>query len=734
MLRRRDFCGYLGATALLGRLPSVSNALDSLAEVPNPPHVYAYVTCGDNQWNLDSLPVDSHATVEAIFEFLSNTFQIKRVYWRGEQDRMWQRYVHFRPENPLYYDHFVHWLGYLYNELKINEIAVAAAHRRGMQIYIFDGLLDLGATADTSGSGLYPNVREDRLRIKHPEWCPVDRWGERLCPGPIEFCYPEARQALLSRYLHHVTKYGYDGIFFYTYIENCGARYLDEYGFNEPIVKEYEHRHGVDIRKQPFNKEDWYRLRGEYLTRFIRELHRALAAKGKKLSMAIYPPTPNYPEPWDGGKVDIPQPGNVYMDWYGWVRDGIVDELFVWWRGDQKALLKRMLQVCQGKPVELTVADSRPFDSGWKPFIDAGVTPVSVWAPGFDLDRVSAEPSKAEALKHPDWRWRMQALKDVAAGKLEVEAKAIATLAHDSHVLVRRHAMFALGALQDSEQVPLLEAALVDEESSVRIGAAVALGKVNGPESAQRMLAALLSDDKFQMRLACVKSLAAMKERALPALLEGITSASPAVRDVCVRVFAVEAPACEPNPPTQAERAPCVPVPGRTGLPGAQEALLSVLENEKEDLPLFYAITAMAGYRSPEVIEALLGSLRDGAPKVQMWVAASLTQMTSAMSPDQSRDLLSTLTALFREFGDNSERPDAAWGWRVIGNTMCACGQAGKKALEAMRTQQEDHWLAWAAYEVLYVPQSPEKATLCEEREAVEMHAKYAPTFPGRRT
>jgi len=28
------------------------------------------------------------------------------------------------------------------------------------------------------------------------------------------------------RYLHHVTQYGYDGIFFYTYVENCGARYL----------------------------------------------------------------------------------------------------------------------------------------------------------------------------------------------------------------------------------------------------------------------------------------------------------------------------------------------------------------------------------------------------------------------------------------------------------------------------------------------------------------------------
>src|SRR5207244_9462898 len=139
----------------------------------------------------------------------------------------------------------------------------------------------------------------------------------------------------------------------------------------------------------------------------------------------------------------------------------------------------------------------------------------------------------------------------------------------------------------------------------------------------------------------------------------------------------------------------------------------------KEDLPLFYAVTALAGYRSPEVITALLSSLRHGTPKVQMWVAATLTQMAPAMSPDQCQDMLSALGVLFRGFGDDSKKPDAAWGWRVVGNAMCACGRAGKEMLEAMRTQHQDRWLAWAAYQVLYVPQSPEKATLCEEKEAV---------------
>jgi len=731
MINRREFCGYLGALSLW--------RIEVVSAQTKPPKLYAYVTCGDNQWNLDSLPVDSPATVEAIFEFLSKTFHIKRVYWRGEQDRMWSQYMHFRSENPLYYDHFVHWLGYLNNQLKLNDIAVATAHHHGMEIYIFDGLFDFGGTADTSGDGMYPYIHEDRLRIEHPEWVAIDRWGERVAPGPIEFCYPEARQALVSRYLHHVTQYGYDGIFFYTYVENCGARYLDEYGFNEPIVKEYEHRYGVDIRKYPFNKEAWYRLRGEYMTQFVGELHAALAAKGRKLSLAIYPPTPNYPEAWDGGRVDIPQGGNVYLDWEGWVEKGIVDELFVWWRGDQKALLNRMETVCKGRRVELTVAANKPFDAGWQSFMDAGVTPVSVWAPGFQIDRMSLKSSTAEVLKNSDWRWRMQGLADVTAGKLKVEASEVAALTRDPHVLVRRHAMFALGALQAEAYVGLLEAGLTDEESSVRIASAVALGKVNGPESPRRMLEALQKDNRFQMRLACVEALAAMKERALPVLLEGLKSATPEVRDVCVRVLAAEAPACEPNPSTQAERAACVPVPGRNGLPGAQEALLSVLRTEKEDLPLFYAINALAGYRSPEVIAALLLWLGQGPAKVQMWVAQTLTQMASAMLPAQSKQMLTALAGLFREFGDDCRRTDGAWGWRTVGNAMLACGAAGRDMLESMSTerrgadQRQDRWLAWAAYQVLYVPQTPEKNTLCDEQQAIEIHEKYAPPFPGRR-
>jgi hypothetical protein len=122
-----------------------------------------------------------------------------------------------------------------------------------------------------------------------------------------------------------------------------------------------------------------------------------------------------------------------------------------------------------------------------------------------------------------------------------------------------------------------------------------------------------------------------------------------------------------------------------------------------------------------------------------MWVAKTLADAAPSMSQEQLREMQVALGQLFGEFGDGCNRPDAAWGWRVVGNGMLVCGRAGREMLEAMLTERhgadraQDRWLAWAAYQVLYVLQSPDRAILCTEKEAVETHAKYAPPFPGHR-
>src|ERR1039458_4392796 len=57
-------------------------------------------------------------------------------------------------------------------------------------------------------------------------------------------------------------------------------------------------QYGVDIRTQPFDKDTWYKLRGEYVTQLFRELHKELSARRKKLSIIVWGDQPNIPMGW----------------------------------------------------------------------------------------------------------------------------------------------------------------------------------------------------------------------------------------------------------------------------------------------------------------------------------------------------------------------------------------------------------------------------------------------------
>ena len=140
---------------------------------------------------------------------------------------------------------------------------------------------------------------------------PVDRYGVRAQNGPIEFAYPAARRALIDIFLHYLDRDKLDGIAFFTYCENYGQRFEDEFGYNQPIVDEYKRRYGVDIRTQEFDKHLWYEIRGEYVTQFLRELRAALKAHGKKLGVRLNPREPNMPDRWNVPDYFL-TPGRIY--------------------------------------------------------------------------------------------------------------------------------------------------------------------------------------------------------------------------------------------------------------------------------------------------------------------------------------------------------------------------------------------------------------------------------------
>ena len=658
-------------------------------------------------------------------EWMAQTYGISRLYWRGGQTMMWDQHVKVGPEAPLQYD-WVAWKHYLYNRLKINEAAVAAAKRNGMETFLYTGLFEFGVQPDIGIVGPYPF--EDELRIEHPEWCPVDRWGERRCPGPISFCYPDARKLVIERYVDNLERYGYDGVNFYTYVENCGIRYPDEFGFNGPIVEEFKKKYpNVDLRKDDLTavqKAHWYRCRGKFVTEFLRELHAALSPKGKKVSVILDAYEPDYVQPWWGKK--IAGTGRIELDWRSWVDQGIVDELWVQLGPTvkQRETLDLVLTACAGSRVKLTVRAVDPFDAGWDPYTKAGVTPIAVitWARN-GIERFSLQPTSSETLGSADWMLRLQSLADVENGKIKADGASVAALAKDPHVLIRRRAMYALAGIGKAEWVSVLEEGLFDDESSVRMAAGGALGRVNGPKSAARIISALEKDGYFQMKMACVEALSAMERRALPELVRGLESPVYAVREVSARsLYGI----------------------GKAGFQGeVYGPLRKAMLNRDEDARVrYFAIEGLVSLRmelKAEEQRQLASDLmeiaaKESSPTVQLRAAWGLAYMYGLLTPELRQSALETLADGFRKYGDGCERSDGAFGWRVFGNAILNYHGPGRSRLEEMRTQTDDKWLAWIAYEVVHLPHRLAKIVQVEEQNAVRDHEEYAPPFPGYRT
>jgi hypothetical protein len=96
------------------------------------------------------------------------------------------------------------------------------------------------------------------------------------------------------------------------------------------------------------------------------------------------------------------------------------------------------------------------------------------------------------------------------------------------------------------------------------------------------------------------------------------------------------------------------------------------------------------------------------------------------MQPAQVSRVLPLLEQRFRAcYGGSAQ--EKSWGWRVTGNAMTAFGAEGKERLDKMRTAKGKASVARAAYEVLYIPQADDGATLTDEKTAVETHKRFAP-------
>lgn len=712
------------------RLSLLLVALLLTSALPAQPVIDAYISTGDNHWLGSSLPIDSPQSIADTMDFLQQVNGVQRVYWRGLEEATWVQTMIERQENPRYYS-FWRWIRRLYRDVDPDKTAVEAAHKRGMQIWGVGTLFDWGAQADTPGFGDYPANAESKLRLAHPEWIPVDRYGFRKQGGPIELAYPEARAALVKLHVDEVLRAGYDGMTFLTYVENYSMRFQDEFGYSQPIVAEFKKRYKIDITTEPFtryaSKEDWYRLRGEYVTAYLRELKAELTKHKKQLGIFISAHDIRQPQPWNVPEL-MRTSGAMHFDLETWARDGIIDLFMVNGNSSpqmQDAAIRECQWLTRDTKASVTFLTSSPHGEKWKPLQEAGVrTIIALNEDAHFAGRGALPDQTMEALTSNDLAKTCKALSQVIDGKLTATVAQLAPLAEKGNLVQRRLALQALAATKDSSAVALLEAALNDPETGIRCMAAQCLRTLSGPGTPKALLAAVEKFGTHPLRETVTATLTRMQPLPRDVICDAIMNS----KNTDVRIAATKALS-----------------------PHVTAADVPVLEKglaNPDQYPRFLAMEALGNVRkSPEAVSILINGLNHHQVEVANRAATSLglvgareiaavVKAAPAEKPKPAPDSSATtkkidldlalagLTRRFNRFTSDYQGVDHNWGFRSVGNAMLAFGPVGEMMLEGL-TKNADPVLARHAFEVLHLRQRPASFSEVSEAEDAAAHAVW---------
>lgn len=706
ILNRSNLLGTLLALIVVAL---VSAPLPADAE-RNPRTIY--FTTGDHQ-DLLGLPLDSKATIEATFESIRERYKIKRVWWRGGQDEVWGQQFVLREENRVFARLWRWWKHLAYEKVGTNRIAVRAARIRGMKIWMAYGLFDNGSQPDAGYVG-FPYAVEDRLRVRHPEWAPVNRFGTWRQGGPVEFAYPGARKEMVEYLTKHVVDGGYDGLAFLTYAENYSQRYDDEFGYNQPVVDEFKKRHGVDIRTQPFDKQAWAGLRGEYLTQFLRELKSALSKHGKKIAVCVDGKDPHLPTVWnvDGG---VRTAGRIHFDLETWAKESLVDELTVYAPSTDEAVAKCM-KACKGTATRTSVFRTRgPLPEGTPRimFVGPDVESGFDWENYIDWQDEKVEKQPADALKKGDVHARRRLLTAVIKKKQMLPTAEVEAAVKDEDVFVRRAALRALAVLNDDKAIPAVERALLDPENSVRWQAALVLGQLAGPRCVPKLFDAVARDEStFQFNFRAVPEVLKKlneqkklgpKEKAF--IAGKMTNSDAMMREVVLY---------------------CLKLVGAPATPDVEKVLLQIIRDDPSPFAKELAMTNLRSSFGPtaRVTGAIRTAMKDPDAAVQVRAAATLAEALSGAGLPKEARALKDVADFFGRYGDGCKRPDADWGWREVGNALLLFGGDGRAVLEKMMAEKTNRRLAELAWRVLYLQQGDRFFRLTEKEDR-EAHARH---------
>jgi len=703
---------YVAMTAMLVSVVSSAAGERPVAQSPVDGNARTvYFSTGDNQDVLTMPPLDSAATVEAAFEALDERYRVGRVWWRGGQDEIWGNQFVIREENRMFWRLWEWWKDCQYRRAKLNRVAVEAAHKRGMEIWLTYGLFDNGSPADVGYAG-FPYAAEDKLRIDHPEWAPVNKWGTWRQGGPLEFAYPEARRAMAEYLAKYVVEGGYDGLVFLTYAENYSQRYEDEFGYNQPVVSEFERRYGVDIRREPFDRRKWARLRGEFVEAFLRELRSRLSEHGRTLAICVDGRDPTRPMLWNvsGG---VRTAGSIEWSPRKWVRTETVDEMCLF-TPIPEPVLKEWENVRRTLKPKTSISAFRtrgdlPHGMPRIMWLGRDIESGYDWEAYVDWPDEKLVPEPPESISSADVFVRRRLLTCVLRGKTALPLDELARAVRDPDVYVRRTALRALAAGKDPAGIPAVAAALEDPENSVRCQAVLALAELHDRQCVERMLVAISRDDStFQFHYRAVpealKKLSAdgrLSEHDKALFVSRLTDREPRIRELVLYYFTLV---------------------GAPATPAVKTRLFEMIRND----PNPYARElALINLRSsfgpvPDVTRAFQEVMaRDQDHAVQARAAVALATMYARVDPGPPRQqALAAVVDFFRQYGDGCRRADRDWGWRAVGNALLLFEKEGETKLHGLMRKTDNRALSDRAWRTLHLRQGDQFFPITEKQDA----------------
>jgi hypothetical protein len=671
-----------------------------------------YFTVGDTQDLFDFPPLDSRTSIAAAFETLQQQWQVERIWWRGGQDEVWGEEFIIRPENRQFAKIWDWWRDLQYRTIGTNRIAVDEAHRRGMKIWLTYGLFDNGSQADAGYVG-FPYAVEDKLRVDHPEWAPANRWGTWRQGGPIEFAYPEARQAMADYLTKYVVEGKYDGISFLTYAENFSQRYEDEFGYSAPIVEEFRKKYGVDIRRDEFDRDAWRQMRGSHVTQFLRLLKKQLAAHGKQIAVCVHGQHPEKPMQWnvDGG---VQTAGNFRWSLDDWLKGDVVDEINLFTPAAEPVIAQLMMKIReQHSPVRLTVFRSRGNLPPAVPrvmFLGREIESGYNSEHWIDYPDEVLTPEPIDSLASQDVYARRRLLTLALKAKQPLTPAQLSQAVSDPDIYVRRTALRTIAKHKVEGASAAVLKGLHDPENTVSCLAAIALGESNNLEEMQTLLVAAFDPrSTFQFNTRAVPQAlkrfaatepggATLKKLLLPRLRDK----SPKARELTLYYYTLI---------------------GAPATPEVELALTEIALHDDGEYARELAVVNLTSSFGP--VTSVAQTIRtvmqkDPAHAVQVRAATVFAAMHARLpAKDAGRNTaLAEAVGFFRQYGDGCERTDRAWGWRLLGNSLLRFGQDGEAALKALLADGTNRELSDRAWRILHLKQGDQFFPVTEAEDA----------------